>query len=43
VVGVRYYDGDRPRIAVGHVGKDGILAGVPYHVVDGRLTEKKEG
>lgn len=30
------------RLAVGYVGEDGIKPNVPYHVVDGKLTEVKE-
>ena len=34
-----WYDGKRPRIAVGYVGEDGIKAETWYAVVDGKLKE----
>ena len=36
---IRWHDGRRYRVAVGHVGEDGIRANVAYRVVDGKLTE----
>ena len=40
---VQWWDGksSRRRIAVGYVGEDGMEAGVPYCVVDGKLVRKE--
>jgi hypothetical protein len=37
---IRWYDGNRCRIAVGYVGEDNIEADVPYVVRDGKLVRK---
>ena len=37
-VGVRYWDGERYRLALGYVGEDGIEAGVAYRAEGGRLV-----
>jgi len=39
IIQVKYYDGDRYRMATGYVGEDGIKPNTPYRVVDGKLTE----
>ena len=38
-VQVKWWDGERYRIATGYVGEDGIKANTPYRVVDGKLVE----
>jgi hypothetical protein len=40
IIQVRWFDGNRYRLATGYVGEDGIEANVPYIVVDGKLTKK---
>ena len=37
---VEWWDGERRRLAVGYVGEDGIEAGKPYVVVNGKLVTK---
>ncbi len=38
-VQVKWWDGERYRIATGYVGEDGIKANTPYRVQDGKLVE----
>lgn len=40
---VKYWDGQRYRLAVGYVGEDGIKPNTPYRVENGRLVEVKAG
>jgi hypothetical protein len=40
IIQVRWFDGNRYRLATGYVGEDGIEANVTYVVVDGKLTKK---
>lgn len=40
---IRWWGGSRYRLAVGYVGEDGIEAGVPYVVRDGRIVKKEGG
>ena len=40
---IKYWDGDRYRLAVGYVGEDGIKPNTPYRVENGRLVEVKAG
>jgi hypothetical protein len=38
ILSVRWYDGSRCRLAVGYVGENGVEAGAPYRVENGRLV-----
>ena len=39
MVQVKWWDGERYRIATGYVGEDGIEANTAYCVRDGKLVE----
>jgi hypothetical protein len=39
---VKWYDGERCRIAVGHVGEDGIEAGKKYRCENGKFAEVQQ-
>ena len=39
VIALTYWDGSRPRVAVGYVGENGIKPNVSYRVVNGALVE----
>ena len=39
---LRWWDGNRYRLAVGYIGEDGLLPNVPYKVENGKLVDARE-